>query len=319
MAKKTLYRIKNWKEYNASLVARGSVTLWISDDARKGWLERGPRRRGHPVVFSDSAILTALTLRAVYRLPLRQTEGFLLSIFDLLGSNLPVPDYSTLSLRARNLRVDLPRQASEPLHLILDSTGLKIRGEGEWREKQGKSGHRKWRKFHVGLDALTQEIVVQELTLSRTSDATPGTRLIQKAPEPLASVRADGAYDKVKIYLACNRRGAHTIVPPRKDAQIRKGWKKDLLDGKWKRDIPYLVDRNDAIRCIRRMGRKRWKRESGYHRRSLVETAVGRLKRTFGPGLASRRMARQRTEMSIRCRALNVMTHLGMPESERVG
>jgi hypothetical protein len=166
MPKKSLYRIRNWKEYNASLVARGSLTIWMSDDARRGWLYDGAQQQGHPIVFSDDAIITALTIRAVYHLPLRQTEGFLLSIFDLLQSDLPVPDYSTLSKRGKGLCVDLQRHGNdEPLHLVIDSSGLKVYGEGEWKVKMhGKSKRRTWRKIHLGINVFTGEIEAEELT-----------------------------------------------------------------------------------------------------------------------------------------------------------
>lgn len=318
MAKKYHYRTKNWKKYNEALKQRGSITLWISEDALAGWMHQGRRRRGRPFVFSDAAILCALTLRAVFRLPLRQTEGFLQSIFQVMHVFLPVPDYSTLCLRGKSLIVPLVRKGNEPLHLLLDSTGLKIRGEGEWRAKHGKSGHRKWRKFHIGIDAQTQEIVVEELSLSRVADATAGKRLIDAAPTTLVSVTADGSYDKVKIYDAAERKQAAVVIPPRKDAKIRKGRRRDVRDGKYKQHISYLEGRHANIRAIRRSGRKRWKRESGYHRRSLVETAFSRTQRLFGQGLRSKRIARQRTEAAIRCRALNIMTGCGMPETVKV-
>lgn len=315
MPKKQKYRIKNWKKYTEALVQRGSITVWIAEDALQGWIHKGTRTRGRPFVFSAAAIRCALTVRAVFRLPLRQTEGFLRSVFALMHVSLPVPDYSTLSLRAKTLRAVFDPSSHRPVHLVLDSTGLKIRGEGEWRRRQGKSGHRKWRKFHIGIDATTQEILIQELSLSRVADATAGVRLIERAPGALSTVTADGSYDKVKIYDVCERRKARPLIPPRKDAKIQKGWKKDVRDKRYKRRIAYLEPRHDAIRRIRKGGRKRWKRESGYHRRSLVETAFSRTQRLFGQGLRSRRMARQRTETFIRCTALNHMTALGMPET----
>ena len=321
MAKKSRYRTKNWKEYNEALVRRGSLTVWITEDALDGWIHRGQRRRGRPFMFSDDAVRCALTLRAVFRLPLRQTEGFLRSVFRLMACDLPVPDHSTLCLRGKDLAVPLVRRHRGPLHLLLDSTGLKIRGEGEWRRHghpKGRSGHRRWRKFHIGLDAVSQEIVCEELSLSRVADATAGVRLITVAPGDPASVTADGSYDKVKIYDAADRRRAAVIVPPRKDAKIRKGWKKDVRDGRYKQVIPYLEPRHAAIRAIRRGGRKRWKQDAGYHRRSLVETAFSRTQRLFGQGLRSRRIACQRTEVAIRCLSLNTMTALGMPKSVKV-
>jgi hypothetical protein len=321
MAKKPRYRTKNWKEYNQALVQRGSLTLWVSDDALRGWLHQGKRRRGRPLLFSDAAICCTLTIRAVFRLPLRQTEGFLGSIFRLMAVDLPVPDFSTLSLRGKMLCVPLVRRGSGPLHLLLDSTGLKIRGEGEWRRHRypkGRSGHCRWRRFHIGVDAVSGEILCHELTLSRIQDATPGMRFIAGASDALASVTADGAYDKTKIYDICDRRTVRPIIPPQKNAKIRRReWTWDPRTKRYARYIFYLGARNAAIRAIRRRGRRRWKQESGYHRRSLVETAFSRTQRIFGQGLRSKRIARQRTEAAIRCHALNVMTRLGMPRTVR--
>lgn len=318
MTKKTLYRIKNWKEYNASLVSRGSITVWISEDAKKGWLHQGHRRQGHPVVFSDAAIVTALTIRTVYRLPLRQTEGFLLSIFDLLGLVLPVPDYSTLCLRAKNLHVDLHRQAKESLHLILDSTGLKVRGDGEWKRKwYGVNGHRKWRKLHLGINPQTHEIEAVELTSSCVHDATPVPRMLKQIQPFILSVAADGSFDRINVYYALWKQRIPPVIPPRKGAKIRR-LRKDPQDGKWKKHVDCMDSRDAAVRAIRRIGKKRWKRESHYHQRSLVETAMFRQKCIFGGEIRSRRIKNQRTEAAIRCRALNIMTQIGMPESVKV-
>jgi len=315
MTKKSLYRIKNWKAYNNSLVARGSITVWISEDAQKGWLERGPKRQGRPMVFSDAAIVTALTIRAVYRLPLRQTEGFLLSMFDLLGLDLPVPDYSTLSLRARTLHVDLHCHTRTSLHLILDSTGLKVRGDGEWKRKwYGVNGHRKWRKLHLGIDPMTHEIQAVELTSSCVHDSTPVARMLKQVQPPILSVTADGSFDRINVYHALWKRHIPPIIPPRKGAKIHR-YRKDPQDQKWKLRVPCMHARDTNVRALREKGKKRWKHESNYHRRSLVETAMFRQKKIFGEEIRSRILKNQRTEAAIRCRALNIMTQLGMPES----
>ncbi len=321
MAKTVRYRTKNWHEYNAALVARGSVTFWISEDAVRGWMHQGERCRGRPLIFSDDAIRCALTVRAVFRLPLRQTEGFLRSVFQIMDLTFPIPDFSTLCLRGKTLTVPLVRRNTGPLHLLLDSTGLKIRGEGEWRRHRypkGRSSHCRWRRFHIGVDAVSGEILCEELTLSRVQDATAGVRLIEHAPDLLASVTADGAYDKVKIYDRCDRRDVLPIIPPQKNAKIRrKEWTWDPRAGKYMKEIVYLQARHATIRAIRRRGRRRWKEESGYHRRSLVETAFSRTQRIFGQALRAKRMAHQRTEAAIRCHALNLMTVLGMPQTVR--
>ena len=307
MPKKSLYRIRNWKEYNAALVARGSLTVWLSDDARKGWLYQGSHQQGHPLVFSDSAIEAALTMRAVYHLTLRQTEGFLLSIFDILESALPVPDYTTLSKRAKDLSVDLPLQgSSEPIHLVIDSTGLKVYGEGEWKVKiHGKSKRRAWRKVHLGMNALTGEIQAEELTAAFAKDATFVAPLLAQIDESIECAALDSAYDWHSVHALFEGRGARALIPPQKKAKISKHGN----------SAGPPLPRDEIIRAMRRTSRKRWKQESGYHMRSHAENAMYRQKTIFGSTLRNRRFENQKTEFSIRCRAMNIMTHLGMPES----
>jgi len=312
MPKKSLYRIRNWKQYNASLVARGSITVWLSDDAKAGWLHRGPQQQGHPVIFSDSAIETALTIRAVYHLPLRQTEGFLLSIMDLLGSTLPVPDYTTICKRAGDLLVDLPVRGTAPgerIHIVIDSTGLKVYGEGEWKVKiHGKSKRRAWRKLHLGVNPCTGEVEAEELTEAYADDAKRVEGLLAQIDQEIDLAAFDGAYDEHKIHALLQERGAKGLIPTSKDARIRK---RGNATG------PPLP-RDEILRAIRRLGRAEWKRQSGYHMRSLVENAMYRQKTIFGSSLRSRCFKNQKIEARIRCRAMNIMTHLGMPESVKV-
>ena len=310
MPKKSLYRIQNWKDYNASLVARGSLTVWISDDAKAGWLHQGPQQRGHPVIFSDTAIETALTIRAVYHLPLRQTEGFLLSIFDLLNIDLPVPDYTTISKRAGDLLVDLPvRGSAEPIHIVIDSTGLKVYGEGEWKVKMhGKSKRRAWRKLHLGVNPCTGEVEAEELTEAYTDDAKQVEGLLAQIDQEIDLAAMDGAYDEHRIHALLAEQGTKGLIPTSKDARIKK---RGNATG------PPLP-RDEILRAIRSLGRSGWKEQSGYHMRSLAENAVYRQKTIFGSNLRSRCFENQKTEARIRCRAMNIMTHLGMPESVKV-
>src|SRR5256886_4949095 len=161
MKTKTQYRIRNWSAYNAALIARGSLTLWVDEEAVKAWHYTGPTQRGAQYVYAEAAISCVLTLRAVYHLALRATEGLARSVFTLLEVALPVPSYSTLSRRAAELPVALgalPR--STPLHLVIDSSGFKVYGEGEWKVRQhGWSKRRTWRKLHLAVDEATGEIV----------------------------------------------------------------------------------------------------------------------------------------------------------------
>jgi len=308
--KKARYRIRNWPEYNESLVNRYSLTLWISDEATESWEPSGPKKRGGQIRYTDGAIQCLLMLRSVFHLPLRGTEGFVRSVFELMGLELPVPDYTTICKRSKGLRVSLPKESKGPLHAVLDSTGLKVFGEGEWKVRQhGYSKRRTWRKLHLAVDSSTHEIEAVVLSESSLDDAGAVPDLLEQITEPIEQLDADGAYDKRKVYDACfEQEIGRVAIPPRIDARI---WQ----HGNCK--APPLV-RDENLRQIRRMGRKKWKRESGYHRRSLAETAVFRFKTIFGSYLQARKLPQQEAEAMVKCAALNRMTHLGMPVSYRV-
>jgi IS5 family transposase len=308
-AKKATYRIRNWAEYDQALVRRGSLTIWVDQESLGAWNHQGPPRWGAKFVYSDAAIQCLLTMRAVFHLPLRATQGMARSIFELMGLALGVPHYSTLSRRAAELSVDLSRTSRGPLHLVMDSTGLKVYGEGEWKvRKHGYSKRRTWRKLHLAIDAETHEIQAVMVTEAGVDDAEAVDDLLKPIDREVASAAADGAYDKRKVYRALEPRAARILIPPRKNARI---WKHGNAAG------PPLA-RDENLRRIRRVGREAWKRESGYHVRSLAETAMFRMKAIFGDHLASRRPECQLTEGAVRARALNMMTHLGMPDSYRV-
>ena len=304
--KKSAYRVTNWKDYNEALVRRGSLTVWIDQQALDAWHHQGAPRWGARYIYSALAIQCLLTLRVVFHLPLRATQGMARSIFDLMGLTLEVPHYSTLCRRAATARIDLPRKAEGPLHLVIDSTGMKVFGEGEWKVRQhGYSKRRTWRKLHLAIDPDGHEILAAMVTEPGVTDAEAVPDLLDQVDRPVASVGADGAYDQEDVYRAVARRGAVPVIPPRKDAKIK-------VHGNTRGD-PHPRDTN--LRAIRRRGRKGWKRESGYHRRSLAETAMGRIKGIFGGVLRGRGLLRQGNELGICCRALNLMTHLGMPVS----
>jgi IS5 family transposase len=306
---KPIYRIRNWKQYNDALVRRGSLTLWVDQEALRAWLYQGPAQRGAQFLYSDIAIQCVLTLRAVYHLPLRATEGFARSIFELMGLDLSVPDYSTLCRRAKTLRITLPKKATGPLHLVIDSTGLKVYGEGEWKVRQhGYSKRRTWIKLHLAIDPDSHEIRAAMVSEPGVTDAEAVPDLLEQEEGPVEAVEADGAFDRQGVYEELERRGARAIIPPRRDAKIRRHGNSSG---------PRLA-RDENLRRIRQIGRAAWKKESGYHRRSLGETAMSRMKAIFGGGVASRRTRQQAKEVGIRCRALNIMTHQGMPVSERV-
>lgn len=307
--RKAVYRIRNWREYNQALVRRGSLTVWVDQEAIDSWSHSGPNQWGAQYVYSDLAIACLLTLRAVLHLPLRATQGLGQSLFELMGLDLEVPHYSTLSRRAADLEVGLARKGKGPLHLVLDSTGLKVFGEGEWKvRKHGYSRRRTWRKLHLALDAESHEIQAVSLTEAGVDDAEEADGLLKATDRALVSVAADGAYDKRKVYRALEGRDARILIPPRRNARI---WRHGNHTG------PPLP-RDENLRQIRRVGRKAWKREVGYHLRSLAETGMCRMKTIFGGHLASRGPKTQATEAAVRCRALNIMTHLGMPDSYKV-
>ncbi len=311
--KKAQYRVRNWQEYNASLVQRGAVEVWVSEDLLKAWRpsRNGPRQRGGQVQYSDRAIECMLTLRAVFCLPLRATEGFGRSLLKLLKADVTVPDYTTLCKRGKTLAVQLPTSGRNgALHILMDSTGLKVYGEGEWKvRKHGASKRRIWRKLHLSVNDATQEIEAVLLTGAGSNDGAAGSGMLYDIDQPVERVTGDGGYDTRAFYDTCHQFGIlHIIVPPRRTAHI---WQHGNSS---KPPLP----RDQNLRCIRCVGRHRWKQQVGYHRRSLAETSVFRFKTLFGGQLAARTFESQLVEARIKCRALNIMTQLGMPISERV-
>jgi transposase len=307
MKKKTQYRLRNWAKYNAALIGRGSLTLWVDEQALQAWRYSGPPQRGAQYVYAQAAIACVLTLRVVYHLALRATQGFARSIFALLGTALPVPSYSTLSRRGAELEVGLgDRPRSESLHLVVDASGFKVYGEGEWHVRQhGWRKRRTWRKLHIGVDEATGEVVAALASEAGVTDDAALPELLEQVEGEIRQVSADGAYDKRRCYDALAARGAKAVIPPRRDAKI---WQHGNCPGApWQRD--------ENLRAIRRLGRRRWQQEGGYHRRSLAETAFFRLKTIFGATLAARTFAQQATELFLKVAALNRMTQLGMPQS----
>src|SRR3712207_4709850 len=188
---KQRHRVTNWADYEAGLRARGSLTIWFSAEAIEGWRAEARAGRGGQPRYSSLAIITALTLRAVFRLALRQTEGLIGSILALLGLDLPVPDHSTMSRRAETLEVPRPRCGREPVHLLVDSTGLKLCGSGEWlEEKHGTKRRRTWRKLHLASDADTGHIVVSLLTDKDADDGLQVGPLLDQVDGPVEIGRA---------------------------------------------------------------------------------------------------------------------------------
>ena len=304
---KNKYRVGNWPAYEQALVERGDVTLWLSADAADAWRPSPSGRPGAPMKFSDCAIETALTLRLVFRLPLRQSEGFLRSVLSLMGVDLEAPDHTTLSRRSQSLAVDFRRIPSRgPVHLVVDSTGLSVVGAGEWAAvKHGGRGHRGWKKLHLAVDRAGV-IVAHALTEPTVDDATTGIDLIETVDDEIARVTADAAYDTIAFYDAATARGATVVVPQNKTACVS-------------RRRPRSGARDRTIKGMKKIGRRRWQKEAGYHRQAQVENAFFRYKSTIGSDLRARSPGGRVTEVVIACNVLNQMTELGRPESYSVG
>ena len=241
---------------------------------------------------------------------LRAAQGFAQSLRELAFAELPVPNYTTLSRRAQDLKVALPVTPSgEPLHLVVDSTGVKLYGEGEWKvRKHGYSKRRTWRKVHLGLDAKTGQVRAALMTHQDVDDASVLPGLLDQIPadEPIETIGGDGAYDTKRCHAAIAARGARPSIPPREGA---KPWPECTPGASW---------RNEAIGDIVRDGRREWKKRSGYHRRSLVENTMYRFKILTGNRLWSRRIGSQATEMAIRVGVVNRMAVLARPQSVRI-
>ena len=308
---KQRHRVTNWAEYDAGLRARGSLTVWFTPEAIAAWAAAPRTTRGGQPSYSDLAIATALTLRAVFRLALRQTEGLIGSILQLLDLDLPVPDHSTLSRRAETLEV--PRATvglgCGPVHLLVDSTGLRLCGPGEWLiEKHGTKRRRAWRVLHLATDADTGRIVASVLTDKDADDGSQVGPLLDQIEGPVASVTGDGAYDRDDVYaeVAARHPAAAVVVPPRANA----------VPSEAAETAPTQRDRH--LRCIAERGRMGWQKASGYNWRALVECDISRWKRVIGDGLRSQTDGRQASEVAIAADVLNRMLELGRPEYVRI-
>jgi hypothetical protein len=306
---KQRHRARNSAAYDAALRQRGSLTIWFTDAAIASWKAEARTTRGGQPRYSGLAIATALTLRSVFRLALRQTEGLIGSIIVLLGLDLAVPDHTTFSRRAETLDVVGPRPGSGPVHLLVDSTGLKLYGSGEWLlEKHGTKTRRDWRKLHIAVDADTGHIAAASLTTSDVDDASQVGILLDQVDGPIASFTADGAYDQDGVYgaVAARHREASVIVPPRSSA----------VPSDTAKTAPTMRDRH--LHIIAERGRMAWQKASGYHWRALVEADISRFKRVIGGALRSRTDRRRATEVAIAVDALNRMLELGRPEYVRL-
>jgi IS5 family transposase len=285
--------------------------MWIDEAVVRAWGTTEPTgKRGRPRLYADTAIETMATLQEIYHLGLRQTEGLMDSIGELLHLEVAIPDYSTLSRRRATLEIALPRTRSqEALHVVVDSTGVKVFGEGEWKVRQhGYTYRRTWRKVHLGIDEASGEIVAAVVTTNNYHDSQLLPALLAQVDEGIKPMSGDGAYDRRACYEAIGACHARATIPPQRNAKI---WQ----HGNTKAE---RLARDQNLRRIRQIGRAAWKRECGYHRRSLAETTMFRLKTIFGERVTARGFAGQAAQLLVRCAALNRMTHLGRPDSYRV-
>jgi len=313
---KEKYRLTNWSAYNQGLKQRGSLTLWLCEEVAQQWYHQGPRQKGGQFIYANDCILLLLTLKVTFKLPFRQLEGFACSLMELLKLNLIVPDYSQICRRQKGLPVPLgmsKRLTQEAVHLVIDSSGLKIYGEGEWKVRQHGVGKRRtWRKLHLAVDEKTGQILAQRLTNKDTDDASQLPDLVQQSGVKVNKTGADGSYDTFDTYQYLIKAQIEPIIPPRMNA----AWWVDQNDT--------LLDhpRNRALELIDQGGlnasRKQWKTDSGYHRRSKAENAFFRWKTIHGPGMYARKINNQQTEAALKVAVLNRFIQIAPPRAVKV-
>lgn len=301
------YRTTNWKSYNDALKQRGSLLIWL--DKEMVWRAPKAGSNGRPPVFSDGAIQFCLMVKVLFGLPLRQTTGMVASILSMAELDWPVPDFSTLSRRQKTITVQIPsRRAAGPLNLLVDSTGIKFLGDGEWlARKHGSHRRRQYRKVHLAMDTATGDVRAVAFTSSDKGDSPVLPDLLDQFPpdEQIGTVTGDGAFDTRRCHTAILERGGTAVIPIRRNGR------------RWKEDGPAAKARNDILRATQRLGRAIWKRWSGYHARSRIEARMRCLK-SFGERIASRDPDRQTAEIHIRVALINRFNALGTAEIERV-
>ncbi len=305
------YRVRNWSHYNQALIARGGITFWIDEAALTTWRNtQASHCPGAPKIYSDTAIQCALVVKSVYHLSLRAAQGFVSSVLSLMRLDLPVPNYSTVCRRQASLPVPiLSSPTSRPRHIVIDATGLRVYGAGEWHVHKHRGGQRRvWRKLHLGVDEQTKEIVAVEVTASNVHDSQVLPRLLTQIPGKVCQVSGDGAYDTKACYESIDQRGAKATIPPRRNAKPMR----------CNNSLDTLAIRDAHLRQIQQQGRYAWRVASGCTRQSLAENAVFRFKTIFGPKLRARRFDNQKAEGLMKCDILNRMRSLGMPVSKRI-
>ena len=288
-------------------MSRGNIAIWF--DPKTQWYAQSQGKQGRNQTYSDTAIQCCLMIKLLFRLSLRMVTGFVQSLIKLSGLDWTAPDYSTLCRRQKHIDIAISYQkSSDGLHLLVDSTGLKFLGEGEWkRKKHGAEYRRQWRKLHIAIDAKTLQIRAVQLTTNNVSDSQVLEDLLAQIPldEPIDSVYTDGAYDTKHCRQVILDRDADAIIPPRKNAKP------------WKDQQARSIERNELLKTVKRLGRSLWKKWSGYHRRSLVETKMHCIK-LLGDKLTARSFPSQVNEIHARMAVLNKFTELGRPHTQVV-
>jgi hypothetical protein len=305
-------RVRNWRKYNEALVKRGSITFWFDPQAIKEWHEKPAGNRGRPRKYSDTAMICGLTLKAIFKLTFRAVEGFINSLVTLLKLSIEVPDYTSLCKRQKTLSIPLPKKplnSHEKINIVVDTTGLKVYGEGEWKVRQhGYVKHRLWRKLHLAVNSKTQEIEAFELTDLGVQDFKGLETLVKKIDKSLDHVIGDGAYDCYSCYELGEQKQFVIITPPHRNNRTSE----ERPSNKKKASPEAVKKRDDVIKKVRNLGRAEWKKSVGYHQRSLAETAMFRIKTLLGNRLSTKTMVHQQTEAAIWCLAINKMTSLGL-------
>lgn len=292
----------NWPKYNNTLIDRGKLTFWVPENLVDVWYCNEDSDR----TYTDRAIETLSLLRFKFSLTLREVEGFAKSIFEWMGLDLEVPSYSTLCRRLGSLSLVLWQdiQYNDKLHVVVDSTGLKVYGEGEWKVRiHGYTKRRTWRKLHLAVDEANNRILVVILTTNDFKDNEVFPALMnQVEPENITRVTGDGAYDDQKCFAWAEENQVKAVFPPRKGAKIQQhgnSKKKPKM-----RDI--------LVRDIKKLGRRTWKKRVNYHRRSIAETAMYRFKALLGDRLQSRKFQNQWAEVLIK---INILNHMQTPRT----
>ena len=303
---KPCYKVTNWPDYNNSLRQRGNITIWFTEDAIAGWCPAKTGERGRPLEYSAIAIETTLLIRKVFHMALRQTQGFMDSIIQIMKAELAIPDYSTISKRGINLPKHVLGKVLEPGSVVIvDSSGLKVYGKDEWhQEKHDVAARRTWRKLHIAVDE-NHQIIACDLTTPEVGDTTAVPDLLDQISTPVDTFMADGAYDgdPVSDAVLDKQPAARIVIPPHKTG-ICSAMGDSQRDG--------------HIRTIKQQGRIAWQKKTNYGLRSYVELAIQRYKRIFGNTLKARALLQQKTEAWIAASALNRMTNLGMPVSVKI-